>query len=198
MQQYISLSLFCSFSFFTGKNGPFSFVNFHPEKQKNISSRLYLLINLICTDLFRDILSHFVSAVTLQYEIKSHSWTHTGELDFLYTLLRDMCKLSPHKNGWGKHPDSKDNCTAACIERIHIESQKIWSDTRGFSKTMFKYNWKNVLKDIEEIERQVLDGHLYKKRIDDLFSTDTYFVNILASKLGYTSGIFFSNNKKYL
>ena len=46
-----------------------------------------------------------------------------------------------------------------------------------------KKNWKNLRSDIVEIERQVLDGHLFEKRIDYLFTTDLNFVKVLASSL---------------
>ena len=176
-----------SFSFFanfTGERGPFSCINFHPQNQENNSSRLFLVIKMICTDLFRDILSHFVSTAKLPYEmLKDDYWIHASELNWFYTLLRDICNISPHKNGWGNPPESKDNCVSACIERIKIKSEKIRLLTDGVSTPIFEETWNNLRSDIVEIERQVLDGHLYEKRIDDLFSTDTYFVEVLASRL---------------
>ena len=165
----------------TGKEGQFSCINFHPQREDTDSLRLYLLINMICIDLFREILSHFVSTTKLPYGwLKDEYWNHASELNWFYTLLRDMCNISPHKNGWGNPPESKDNCVSACIKRIKIKSDEI---TDGVSNAIFKENLKNFRSDIVEIERQVLDGHLYEKRIDDLISTDTNFVKVLASRL---------------
>ena len=134
---------------------------------------------MICTDLFRDILSHFVSTAKLP----DVYWEHAGELNRFYTLLRDMCNISPHKNGWVNPPESKDICASACIERIKIKSEEIRFLTDGVSNQIFEETWKDLRSDIVEIERQVLDGQLYEKRIDDLFTTNTHFVEVLASRL---------------
>ena len=169
---------------FTGKPGPFSCISFHIQSEVTNSLRLYLLINTICPDLFRDILSHFVSTAQLPYErLKDDEyWISAGDLNWFYNLLRDICNISPHKNGWGNPPESKDNSASACIERIQIKSKEI-TFPGDVSYQRFEENWKNLRNDITEIERQVLDGHLYEKRIDDFFSTDTYFVKNLASRL---------------
>ena len=182
----ISPSLyFVQFCFFTDEKGPFSNINFHPQRKETNALRLYLLMNMICTDLFREILSHFVSTAKIQYEgLEYDRWNPAGDLNRFYKLLRDICNISPHKNGWGNSPESKDNCVSACIERIKIESEIMWFLTfDDVSNPKFEENWKNIRSDILEIERQVLDGHLYEERIDDLFSTDTYFVKVLASRL---------------
>ena len=187
MRQYISLSLHCSFfSIFTGEREPFSCINFHPQSEETNSLRLYLLINMICIDLFREILSHFGSQSNLPYEsFKDNYWFHASELNWFYALLRDFCNISPHKNGWGNPLESKDNCASACIERIKIKSLEFRFLTDGVSNPIFEDTWKSLRNDIVEIERQVLDGHLYEKRVDDLFSKDTYMflLRLLASKL---------------
>ena len=115
-----------------------------------------------------------------------HKRDHTGELEFLYTLLREMCNISPHKNGWGNPPESKDNCAAACIERIKIKNEEMTSQTAGFSTPMFQDNWNNLRNDIIEIEQQILEGHLYKQRTDNLFSTDICIVNFWVSRIKQT------------
>ena len=145
---------------------------------------------MICTDLFRDICSHFVSPANLQYDwLKNDYWNHTNEneLNLFYMILRDMCNISPHKNGWGNLPESKDICASACIERINIKGEEIAFRTDDVSNPMFENDWKELRSDIVEIEQQFLDGHLYEKRIDDLYSTDTYFVEVLASRFRDTS-----------
>ena len=119
-------SFFLIFAHFTDKNGPFSRNNFHPQKEKKWISPLNLLMNVICTELFRDIISHFVSGANISQQLEYHSlFKGQNGLNTSYTLLRDMCKLMPHKNGWGNPPDSKDKCVAACIERIKIKIDEI-------------------------------------------------------------------------
>ena len=201
MKQYASIFLLVfilfSFAIFTGEGGAFSRINFHPQSEETNSLRLYLLINMICVDLFREILSHFVSTAKLPHEsLKDNYWIHSSELNWFYTFLRDICNISPHRNGWGNPPESKDNCASACIERIKIKSLEIRSPTDGVSNPIFEDTWKNLRSDIVEIERQVLDGHLYEKRVDDLFSKDTYLLRGLALKLRniFESGKNVNNN----
>ena len=84
MKQYAAIYLLVFilfiFAIFTGKEGPFSFTNFHPQSEETNSLRLYLLINMICIDLFREILSHFVSTAKLPYEsLKDNCWIHASE-----------------------------------------------------------------------------------------------------------------------
>lgn len=142
-----------------------------PPKEENV------LIYMICTELFRDILSHFVKPANLDLEIKSQtlkliSASDTqSDLNFFYDLLRNMCNISPHKNGWGNPPESRDKCAAACIDRIKSKIDEIRSSKGGFS--MSKSSLRNLRNDIVEVERHVLDGHLYEERVDNLFSIDT-------------------------
>ena len=75
-----------------------------------------------------------------------------------------------------------DNCLAACIDRIKIKSDKISSPIYVFSKDTFQNTWRNLRNDIVEVEKQVLDGHLYEQRVDDLISTD--MISVLATGFG--------------
>lgn len=158
--------MFSFFSNFTDTKQP-------PEKEENV------LINMICTELFRDILTHFVSPANLNFEIEKQnskleplSDLHR-DLNFFYALMRDMCNISPHNNGWGNPPDSKDKCAAACIDRIKLKLDEIRSPEGSFSISKFQDVLRKLRNDIAELERQILDGHLYEERVDNLFSIDT-------------------------
>ena len=144
-----------------------------PEKEENV------LINMICTELFRDILKHFVSPANLNLEIEKQkskleplSDLHR-DVDFFYVLMRDMCNISPHRNGWRNPPDSKDKCAAACIDRIKLKLDEIRSPECSFSTSKFQDVLRKLRNDIAELERQILDGHLYEERVDNLFSIET-------------------------
>ena len=98
MKQYAAIYLLVFilfiFAIFTGRGEPFSRNNFHPQNKETNSLRLYLLINMICVDLFREILSHFVSTAKLPHEsLKDNYWIHASELNWFYTLLRDFCNI---------------------------------------------------------------------------------------------------------
>lgn len=90
-------------------------------------SRLCQLIVTICSDLFRDILSHYIPPANLRTELDKNKnkldkvksintqqkrllYPDPGkaspvakDLDFslLYVLIRNICGIKPHKNGWG-------------------------------------------------------------------------------------------------
>ena len=67
---------------------------------------------------------------------------------------------------------------AACIDRIKIKSDKISSPLYVFAKDTFQNTWRNLRNDIVEVEKQVLNGHLYE-RVDDLISID--MISVLAT-----------------
>ena len=158
--------------------------------------------------MFIDILSHFVNPTNLNLEIERHTFKLPSEsdrkddLNFCYDLLRKTCNMSPHKNGWGNPPNSKDNCAAACIDRIKSKSDEIWSHECGLLRSNFQDILRNLRNDIVEVERQVLGGQLYEGRIDDLITTDTDVVNVMDSPIKNTlymePGIIFFPNKYVL
>ena len=179
----------------------FSDINYHSQKEENA------LINMICTELFRDVLSHFVNPANLNLEIESQkskiksSHDRQSYLNFFYDLLRKVCNISPHKNGSGNPPNSKDNSIAACIDRIKFKSDEIWSHKGGLLRSNFQDILRNLRHDIVECERQVLGGQLYERRIDDLISSDSDVVNVMDSLLRDTlyidQGIHSSNNQYF-
>ena len=105
------------------------------------------------------------SKTTLSIEICLHR--------LLYGLLQKWCNISQHKNGWGNIPDNDDNCLAACIDRIMIQGRIITDSKKvGISDSSFQEIWETLRNDILEIERQVIGGHVYEEKIDDLFGMD--------------------------
>lgn len=47
------------------------------------------------------------------------------DISVLYILLRNICNIPKHKNGWGKPPKKGDKSIAACIEKIKNERNLI-------------------------------------------------------------------------
>ena len=152
-----------------------------PKKEKNV------LIIILCTELFIDIVSHFRNPANLYLEIERQMSKITSgsdrqsDLTFFYDLLRDTCNISAHKNGWGNPPKNKDNSVAACIDRIKFKNDEIWSQKGYLLWSNCQDILRNLRNDIVEIERQVLGGQLYERRIDDLISIDTDVVNVMDS-----------------
>ena len=100
--------------------------------------RLCQLIMTICSALFRDILSRHIRPADLRRELDNSKnsllralkipyhkrllFPQTGgqslsakdmDLTILYTLLRNICGISSHQNGWGNTPNTGDITLAA-------------------------------------------------------------------------------------
>ena len=154
------------------------------------------MIIKLCTELFIDILSHFVNPANLYLEIERQPLKLTSDsdrqsdLNFVYDILRDVCNLSPHEYGWGNPPNNNDNCVAACIDRIKLKNDEILSHKGGLLWSTCQDILRNLRSDIVEVERQVLGGQLYDRRIDDLISIDTDVVNFTDSLIRDTLSIF--------
>ena len=163
----------------------FNFVSHVTDTERLPHEEKYVLTVILCIELFKDTVSHFVNPANLHLEIDRKTLKLTSKSDrqsylhFYYDLLRYTCNISPHKNGWGNPPNSKDNCVAACIERIKFKNDEILSKKSFCSCSTCQDILRNIRNDIVEVERQVIGGQLYERRIDDLFSTDTAVVNVM-------------------
>ena len=49
------------------------------------------------------------------------------DISLLYILLRDVCGIQAHKNGWGNAPDSEDRSVSANIERLWLAGVRDFS-----------------------------------------------------------------------
>ena len=177
--------------------GPSSAPYFSPRRSTENFSRLCQLIMTICSDLFRTILSQYIKPENLRKELDSNrarllkkgilnveqsnllypaasqsKYLVSSEMDLslLYILLRNICKIPNHQNGWGKTPKSGDNCLAACIERIRIQRNMISGHSaRGeIDDIPFQDIWSNLRSDIVEIEKMISGGNMFERGVDEL------------------------------
>lgn len=166
-------------------------------QNKENFSRLCQLIVTICSDLFRDILSHYILPANLRTELDKNKnkldkvksinpqqkrllYPDPGkasplakDLDFsvLYVLIRNICGIKPHKNGWGDNPENGDNSIAACIDRIRLQRNLIsgHSKTGSMDKASFHSTWTVLENSIIEIEKQLTGGNMYKRAVNALY-----------------------------
>nr|XP_034305557.1 uncharacterized protein LOC117682342 isoform X3 [Crassostrea gigas] len=160
-------------------------------------SRLCQLIVTICSDLFRDILSHYIQPANLRTELdkskkkldkvksinpqqKRLLYPDPGkaspmakDLDFsvLYVLIRNICGIKPHKNGWGDNIENGDNSIAACIDRIRLKRNLIsgHSKTGSMDNASFHSTWTVLENSIIDIEKQLTGGNMYKRAVNALY-----------------------------
>ncbi|XP_056000027.1 uncharacterized protein LOC130048043 isoform X2 [Ostrea edulis] len=171
---------------------------FNPRKATENFSRLCQLIMTICSDLFRDILSRYIKPADLRLELdnnitklekimnaqqKEHIYPPSGtttltskdlDISVLYILLRNICKIPKHQNGWGNPPLDTDTRLAACIERIRIQRNLIsaHSTIGEIEDSVFQDHWNKLKNSILEIEKQLIGGDMYQRGIDELLSCD--------------------------
>uniref|UniRef100_A0A8W8M9X6 DZIP3-like HEPN domain-containing protein n=2 Tax=Magallana gigas TaxID=29159 RepID=A0A8W8M9X6_MAGGI len=148
-------------------------------------------------DLFRDILSHYIQPANLRTELDKNKnkldkvksinpqqkrllYPDPGkaspmakDLDFsvLYVLIRNICGIKPHKNGWGDNIENSDNSIAACIDRIRLQRNLIsgHSKTGSMDNASFHSTWTVLESSIIEIEKQLTGGNMYKRAVNALY-----------------------------
>lgn len=171
---------------------------FNQDKATENFYRLSQLIMTVCTDLFRDVLSRHIKPGELRseldknqkmlekimnfqqrqliYPIHGNTSLAIKDLDFsvLYIILRNICKISPHSNGWGKIPLQSDKSIAACIEWIRqLRNLISGHSTNGrVEEIEFKNHWAVLRNAIVEIEKQLVGGNLYERGVDYLLNCD--------------------------
>ncbi|XP_078321699.1 uncharacterized protein LOC144617792 isoform X4 [Crassostrea virginica] len=153
----------------------------------------------VCSDLFRDILSRHIKPTDLRRELDNNKNTllralkipdHKSllfplsggqslsakdmDLTILYALLRNICGIPKHQNGWGNTPKIGDFSLAACIERIREQKNSIASHNNigEIDDNRFHDTWKKLQNDIVNIESLLIGGDMYERRLNELLSCD--------------------------
>ena len=179
--------------------GPSTAPIFSLTKPAENYCRLCQLIMTVCSDLFRDILSRHIQPVNLRGELNKNKNTllrvlrihehkillfpQSGgqslsakdmDLTILYTLLRNICGIPKHQNGWGNTPKIGDISLAACIERIREEKNAIASHSNigEIDDNRFQDIWTKLQTDIVNIERVLIGGEMYERAVKVLFSCE--------------------------
>ncbi|XP_078321825.1 uncharacterized protein LOC111113291 isoform X5 [Crassostrea virginica] len=179
--------------------GPSTAPIFSLTKPAENYCRLCQLIMTVCSDLFRDILSRHIQPVNLRVELNKYKNTllrilrihehkillfpQSGgqslsakdmDLTILYTLLRNICGIPKHQNGWGNTPKIGDLSLAACIERIREQKNAIASHSNigEIDDIPFQDIWMKLQTDIVNIEKELIGGDMYERAVKVLFSCE--------------------------
>ncbi|XP_061180646.1 uncharacterized protein LOC133189259 [Saccostrea echinata] len=106
--------------------------------------------------------------------ILPHNGYYTGNYDefdisLLYTLLRNICNITPHKNGWGNDPDLYDQSLSANIERIRI-ARNTTAHSAKLSLTNLEFTdiWNSVRGAVLEMDAILSNGNHFQKEVDVL------------------------------
>ncbi|XP_062569489.1 uncharacterized protein LOC134231545 [Saccostrea cucullata] len=91
------------------------------------------------------------------------------DIPLLYSLLRNICGISSHTNGWGNDPNPTDRSLSANIERMRIaRNQCVHSSSPVLSKTDFNTIWSNVRSAVVNIDSFLNNGNKYEREVDFL------------------------------
>ena len=179
--------------------GPSSVTKLRLTKPAENYCRLCQLIMTVCSDLFRDILSHHIQPANLRGKLDKNKdallkalkfsehkkllFPQSGgqslsakdmDLTILYVLLRNICGISSHRNGWGKTPNTGDITLAACIERIREQKNAIASHSNigEIDDNRFQDIWMKLQTDIVNIQKELNGGDMYERAVKVLFSCE--------------------------
>lgn len=174
---------------------------FHRGKPAENIIRFCLLIVPICTDILRDVLSRYIKPADLRSELdknrrrlekimnteqKKLIYPANGnkalaakhlDISVIYIILRNICNIPKHKNGWGNPPKTGDNSIAACIERIRIQRNEVSAHNTNavMEETEFNNRWTELEETVLEIERQLTGGNLYERGVRYFLRCDLNF-----------------------
>ncbi|XP_062569488.1 uncharacterized protein LOC134231543 [Saccostrea cucullata] len=161
------------------------------EKTTNACRACRLLLGP-CTDELRDVLRHHVPPSTFQHVIVQkisnlprltvqqlnlilpRGSTYAGnyndmDIPLLNILLRNICGIPPHNNGWGNDPDPKDRSLSPNIERICIaRNQCLNLSSPILSNADFNTIWSTVRSAVVDLDSFLNNGNHFEKEVDFL------------------------------
>lgn len=75
------------------------------------------------------------------------------DITLLYSLLRNVCQITPHINGWGNDPSPNDRSVSANIERIRLKRNKYGHSSKPLiTEKEFKKTFQEISQIIQELE----------------------------------------------
>ncbi|KAK3082694.1 hypothetical protein FSP39_002798 [Pinctada imbricata] len=147
-----------------------------------------------CTDQLRDVLRHHVPEQNFQYIIRQNrskithltkpqkelilprSGHYSGnyfdmDISLLYTLLRNICNIPAHTNGWGNDPNPNNVSLSANIERIR-SSRNVVGHSLSYKVSYTEFNdmWSTIRLAVVEIDKYLNNNSKYEKAVDFLKS----------------------------
>ncbi|XP_061190231.1 uncharacterized protein LOC133198101 [Saccostrea echinata] len=92
------------------------------------------------------------------------------DIGLLYLLLRNISKIPPHTNGWGKDPDPGDRSESANIERVRLIRNKYYGHINEFSisDSDFRQEWRNIHEIVKELELTLGTATFYEDAVKDI------------------------------
>lgn len=144
-----------------------------------------------CTDVLRAVLTKEISPSALSHSVKTFIANHPKhkqcpiskeqenlihgkiyedfDISLLYTILRNICRIPGHKNGWGNVPLPTDRSVSANIERIRlIRNEYSHSSALSVADVQFKRKWQDILKIVQELESYLSSSTVFQNAVIDI------------------------------
>lgn len=144
-----------------------------------------------CTDVLRAVLTNEMSPSALSHNVKTFIANHQKhkkcpinteqekiiyckiydnfDISLLYTVLRNICQIPEHKNGWGDVPSPTDRSVSANIERIRLIRNEYGHNSElSVSNTEFKRKWQDILKIVKELEGSLSSSTVFETAVIDI------------------------------
>lgn len=138
-------------------------------------ARLARVILGPCTDVLRAVLANHFTPQALSHNVKTflanyqrgkkppitknqqtlvNSGTFSNfDITLLYSLLRNICPITPHGNQWGNDPSPNDRSLSANIERIRLKRNEYGHiSIHSIKNTDFKKTWQEISQVIQELD----------------------------------------------
>lgn len=138
-------------------------------------ARLARVILGPCTDVLRAVLAKHFTPQALSHNVKTflanyqrgkkppitknqqtlvNSGTYSDfDITLLYSLLRNICPITPHGNQWGNDPSPNDRSLSANIERIRLKRNEYGHiSIHSMKNTDFKKTWQEILQVVQELD----------------------------------------------
>ena len=151
-------------------------------------NRLSRLLMDPCTDQLRDLLRFYIPPAnfnTLIQTVKSqlprltepqrklilpNSGVYSGNYDdmdisLLYILLRNVCGIQAHNQGWGNTPDSTDRSVSANIERLRL-ARNLCGHSGTISNAEFNQVWSEIRAAVVDLDKALRIGNKYQEVVD--------------------------------
>ena len=155
------------------------------EEMTNIY-RVSRLLMGPCTDQLRDLLRYYIPPASfpavIQKEISRlprltgpqrnmiipiYSGNYDDmDISLLYILLRNLCGIQEHHNGWDKIPDSTDRSVSANIERIRMARNRCGHSTGGMSNADFNQIWSEIRVAVVDLDKALGNTNKYQKAVN--------------------------------
>lgn len=91
------------------------------------------------------------------------------DITLLYSLLRNICPITPHVNGWGNDPCPADRSVSANIERIRLKRNEYGHSSKPYiTEKEFKKTFQEISQITQELEHYLGTTSKYHDAVQEI------------------------------